>query len=81
MVKNELKEGLVALERAIESGDPMGIRRCMVFLDEVVREHSHELGSQLAHYLRNRSYAKALAHLGGEADIPKGHCGGRTDFS
>jgi hypothetical protein len=35
------------------------------------------LHPQLEHFLEKRSYAKALAFLGGETEIPVGACGGR----
>jgi hypothetical protein len=36
------------------------------------------LHPQLAHFLENRSYAKALMFLGGDTDIPVGICGGKA---
>jgi len=37
-------------------------------LDSLFAEHRRRLHPQLAHFLANRSYAKALAFLGGEAE-------------
>jgi hypothetical protein len=46
-------------------------------LDALVREHKREIPGDLAHYLENRSYAKAWAWLNEGKDIPRGTCGGK----
>jgi len=44
----------------------------------VLEANRAELHPQLAHFLEQRSYAKALLFLGGAEDIPVGRCGGRA---
>ena len=81
MIESEIKSMLIELQTAIESTDAATIRQQIAFIDDSLKNHRKDLDSQLAHYLRNRSYQKALAYLNGEADIPKGRCSGRTDFA
>lgn len=81
MIEEQLKEALVELKRGIDSADAAVIKTSMAFIDGALVSEKKALDSQLKHYLKNRSYMKALAYLGGEDDIPKGRCGGRTDFS
>ena len=81
MIESELKVALEELQTGIGNGDAATIKSRMAFLDQSLETHRRELDSQLKHYLRNRSYTKALDYLNGSTDIPKGRCGGRTDFS
>lgn len=81
MIETQIKESLVRLQGAIAESDAVGIRESMSFIDEALNTHRKELDAQLRHFLKNRSYVKALAYLGGESDIPKGRCAGRKDFS
>lgn len=81
MIEKELETALVELQEGIDTANGEVIKSRIAFLDKSLQEHRKELDSQLKHYLRNRSYQKALAFLRNEADIPKGRCGGRTDFS
>ena len=53
----------------------------MAKLDEFLLQGRAGLHPQLAHFLENRSYAKALMFLGGETDIPVGACGGKAKRS
>lgn len=81
MIETQLKEALVGLQDAIGKADAPAIRDRMAFIDGTLQSHRKELDAQLKHYLKNRSYMKALAYLNSESEIPKGRCGGRTDFS
>lgn len=81
MIETKIKESLQRLTTAIAAADAPAIRENMAAIDTFLREHRREIDSQLKHYLKNRSYLKALAYLEGESDIPKGRCAGRTDFS
>lgn len=81
MIEAQIKESLVMLKDAIASSDAEKIKTSMAFIDGALGEHRRDINPQLKHFLKNRSYMKALAFLDGEQDIPKGRCGGRTDFS
>ena len=81
MIEQKLTDALIDLKGGIEAADAETIRDRMAFLDEALHTHRKELDSQLKHYLKNRSYMKALAFLQGKSAIPKGRCGGRNDFS
>jgi len=76
-METQIKESLVALLAAIKSGDGHTIAGEMARLDEWVERGRSGLSPQLLHFLQNRSYAKALMLLNGDADIPAGVCGGR----
>ncbi|EDY81186.1 hypothetical protein VDG1235_803 [Verrucomicrobiia bacterium DG1235] len=81
MIESEIKKSLLQLQGAIAEADAGKIKESMSFIDKSLKTHRRELDAQLKHYLKNRSYMKALAYLGGEDDIPAGRCAGRTDFS
>ncbi|WP_224772620.1 hypothetical protein [Pelagicoccus enzymogenes] len=81
MIETQIKESLQKLKEAIDSADAAGIKQSMGEIDGALIEHRREIHPQLKHFLKNRSYMKALAFLEGEADIPKGRCAGRKDFS
>ncbi len=72
----EIKRSLDALLAAIASGDGQGITKEMVKLDEFLAKGRAVLHPQLAHFLQNRSYAKAQMFLSGEQEITAGICGG-----
>lgn len=76
----QIKESLLALLAGVKAADGRVIAEEMVKLDGYLErgEASGELHPQLGHFLRNRSYAKAVMFLGGETDIPVGACGGRA---
>lgn len=81
MIETQIKESLTKLKDAIAQADATQIKQSMAFVDGALVENRSELDPQLKHYLKNRSYMKALAFLQDEKDIPKGRCGGRKDFS
>lgn len=72
-----VKESLVCLLHGIAAGDGRAIAAGMERLDGFLQNGRSQLHPQLAHYLQNRSYAKALAWLGGETNLAAGTCGGR----
>ena len=77
----QIKDSLIALLNGIKNSDGVAISREMATLDEVVAAPRAGLHPQLEHFLQRRSYAKALAFLGGE-DIPaKPNCTSRRSPS
>ncbi|HEY1792635.1 MAG TPA: hypothetical protein VGG34_06930 [Opitutaceae bacterium] len=47
----------------------------MAEIEALVAENRASLDPRLAHFLDRRSYAKALALLGGDRAVPAGTCG------
>lgn len=76
MTETEIKDALDALLNSIKAGDRQVIATQMDRLDALVDGAGAGLHPQLLHFLRNRSYAKAVIFLGGEANPPAGACGG-----
>jgi len=74
MIEEKLKEALVSMQAAISSSDAPTVSKCLIRLDDLVKENKRELDPQLKHYLTRRSYEKALMFLNAEGDIPKGLC-------
>lgn len=72
----EIKRSLDALLFAISSRDGQVIDQEMVKLDDFLARGRAGIHPQLAHFLQNRSYAKAQMFLSGDSDIPAGICGG-----
>jgi hypothetical protein len=72
----QIKRSLDALLVAIAAGDGQVIAQEMVKLDEFLAIGRAAMHPQLAHFLQNRSYAKAQMFLSGSDDIPAGICGG-----
>jgi hypothetical protein len=77
----EIKAALEALLNAIKAADGQSVAKEMERLDDFLRQGRRTLHPQLVHFLGNRSYAKALMFLQGEANIPAGVCGGRAGRS
>ena len=80
MIESKLKEALISMQEAISESDSERIKKCLSNIDEIHNAERKTLDPQLKHYLKNRSYLKALMFLEGEGDIPKGRCSGRTAF-
>jgi hypothetical protein len=75
-METHIKESLALLLDGISRSDGPVVTREMTRLDEMLERDREGLPPQLAHFLERRSYAKALAFLGGE--IPAvGACGTR----
>lgn len=77
-METQIKESLIALLAAIKATDGQTIAAEMAKLDDFLERGRAGLHPQLAHFLENRSYAKAVMFLGGDTDIPVGACGGRA---
>ena len=77
-METQIKASLVSLLAAIQATDGKTVASEMARLDEALARGRDALHPQLAHFLGNRSYAKALMFLGGETNIPVGACGGRA---
>lgn len=77
-MESQIKESLNALLAAIKAADGQTVADEMARLDDFLERGRPGLHPQLAHFLENRSYAKALMFLGGETNIPVGVCGGRA---
>jgi hypothetical protein len=73
----DIKQSLISLLAAIKRSDGPVVGRAMARLDGWAAASGGELPPQLVHFLERRSYAKALAFLDGEEDIPAGRCGPR----
>ena len=73
-METEIREALLALQTAIPQADGAAILAQTARLDELLAKHRAALPPQLAHFLERRSYAKALAWLGGETPAA-GVCG------
>jgi hypothetical protein len=71
-----IKAALISLLSAIKNSDGQTIAAEMAKLDDYLEKGRPGLHPQLAHFLQNRSYAKALMLLNGDTDIPAGICGG-----
>lgn len=80
-METRIKASLISLLAGIKAADGAVIAREMAALDQSLASAGGSLHPQLAHFLQNRSYAKALMFLGGEANIPVGVCGGRAGQS
>jgi len=80
MIETKLKEALISMQVAISKSDSEQIMKSLSTIDELRTKGRKEFDPQLNHYLKNRSYQKALMFLEDEGDIPKGACGGRKEF-
>jgi len=76
-MESEIHEALMALNAGIAKGDGAAIAAQTARLDGLLAHHRGALRPQLAHFLERRSYAKALAWLGGETPAA-GTCAPRT---
>ena len=82
MPEAKIKEALIQLHVGIKNSDGAAISAALIQLEALHSAHGGELHPQLEHFLAGRSYAKALAYLGGSAELPvkpaspPGGCGG-----
>jgi hypothetical protein len=82
MPETKIKEALIQLHVGIKNSDGPAISAALNQIEQLQTEHGAELHPQLQHFLSGRSYAKALAYLGGGAELtakpasPPGGCGG-----
>ena len=77
-MESQIKTSLERLLAGIKASDGQVIADEMVKLDDFLAAGRAGLHPQLAHFLQNRSYAKALMFLTGDTNIPVGICGGRA---
>ncbi len=84
MIERQLRETLQRFTDAAKRGDGKSISQSLNELESIHQNHRHELDPRLEHFLAGRSYAKALAWLGGDlgesrpASPPNGCQGGRS---
>jgi len=76
-METEIKASLILLLDGISRSDGAAVEREMGRLEGMLEQGRAELPGQLAHFLERRSYAKALAYLGGETPAA-GACGPRA---
>lgn len=68
----QVKEALIRLHTGIKAADGAGISTALTELDGLLANHRRELDGRLVHFLEGRSYAKALAWLGGQPEFGSG---------
>ena len=84
MPEAKIKDALIQLHVGIKDSDGPAVSAALNRIEALQAEHGPTLHPQLQHFLAGRSYAKALAYLGGSAELsakpasPPGGCGGRT---
>lgn len=84
MPETKIKEALIRLHVGIKDSDGPEISEALIELEKLLATHEADISPQLQHFLAGRSYAKALAYLGGGAELtakpasPPGGCGGRS---
>ena len=81
MTEAKILDALQRFDAAAKAGDGPGISAALNDVEALHAAHGRELHPQLAHFLEGRSYAKALAWLGGQSEFgrpssPPGGCGG-----
>jgi hypothetical protein len=82
MTEAKIKAALIQLHAGIKDSDGPTISAALGELDGLLAAHGPELDPRLQHFLSGRSYAKALAYLGGDDHMtakpasPPGGCGG-----
>lgn len=81
----KIKDALIQLHAGIKNSDGSAVSAALTELDGLLEAHGPELDPRLHHFLSGRSYAKALAYLGGgdhliakPATPPGGCAGGRS---
>ena len=82
MPETKIKAALIQLHAGIKNSDGPAISAALTEIEALHAAHRGELHPQLDHFLSGRSYAKALAYLGGGEQLigkpasPPGGCGG-----
>ena len=76
-METQIKETLIQLLDGIKRSDADTIVAGLETLDRQLLDGRSRLHPQLIHYLEGRSYAKALAWLGGDPAVPVGSCAPR----
>ena len=84
MIEPKLKESLIRFTDGIKAADGAAISAALNEIESLLKAHRAELNPRLVHFLEGRSYAKALAYLGGDGNSPgqpaspPGGCGGKA---
>ena len=84
MPETNIKAALILLHNGIKNSDGPAISQSLSELERLVGLYRGSLHPQLVHFLEGRSYAKALAYLGGGDELtakpssPPGGCGGHA---
>lgn len=84
MTEAKIKAALIRLHAGIKDTDGPAISAALTEIEAVLVKHGPELDGRLQHFLAGRSYAKALAYLGGGDELsatpasPPGGCKGGT---
>ena len=82
MSEAKIKAALIQLHAGIKESDGAAVSAALNQIEALHATHGPALHPQLQHFLAGRSYAKALAWLGGGAELtarpasPPGGCGG-----
>lgn len=82
MTETKLKEALIRFNGGITAADGAAISVALNEIEALLAANRADLHPRLVHFLEGRSYAKALAFLGGDgsalgqASSPSGGCGG-----
>lgn len=82
MTEAKIKAALIRLHNGIKGYDGAAISAALIEIEALQAEHGPELDDRLQHFLAGRSYAKALAWLGGGDELtarpasPPEGCGG-----
>lgn len=80
MPEAKIKAALIRLHVGIKGSDGAGISTALGQIEALLAENRATLHPQLQHFLAGRSYAKALAYLGGGDELtakpssPPGGC-------
>ena len=81
MPEAKIKAALIQLHAGIKESDGATISSALNQIEALQAEYGRTLHPQLQHFLAGRSYAKALAWLGGGGELtakpasPPGGCG------
>lgn len=82
MIEAKIKAALIRFTGGIKNSDSGAISAALNEVEGLLSVHRADLHPQLVHFLEGRSYAKALAWLGGGDEqeakpaSPPGGCGG-----
>lgn len=82
MSEPKIKAALIRFTTGIKNSDGPAISAALTEVESLLAAHRGGLHPQLVHFLEGRSYAKALAWLGGGDELatrpasPPGGCGG-----
>ena len=69
MTETKIKAALIQLHAGIKKSDGPVVSAALTEIEALHSAHRAELSPQLDHFLSGRSYAKALAYLGGADEL------------